>query len=225
MQGVTGRALYLVKHQPEMTGEMVASAEARVGLQSTNPGSWGVSMKMTPQGRAAFATVTGNNVGRQLAIVLDGVVASAPNIHERIPSGDASITGSFDVQAAKDLAIVLRAGALPAPVKIIEERSVGPSLGGDSIREGFTAGWIGTLLVIVFMTLYYQLSGVIAVVAVEHVMGLLIGLAIYLLLRRRFALPGWGATLAAWPSRPMRNFPKFQRMLPGNAAPGPVSSL
>jgi SecD/SecF fusion protein len=184
MQGVTGRALYLVKRQPEMTGEMVASAEARVGLQSTNPGSWGVSMKMTPQGRAAFATVTGNNVGRQLAIVLDGVVASAPNIHERIPSGDASITGSFDVQAAKDLAIVLRAGALPAPVKIIEERSVGPSLGGDSIREGFTAGWIGTLLVIVFMTLYYQLSGVIAVVAM--ILNLVYILA---------CLAGYGATL------------------------------
>src|SRR4029077_20306580 len=122
-------------------------------------------MKMTPKGRADFARVTGNNVGRQLAIVLDGVVSSAPNIRERIPSGDASITGSFDVASARDLAIVLRAGALPAPVRIIEERSVGPSLGSDSIKEGLTAGLIGTLLVVGFMAIYYQLSGLIAIAA------------------------------------------------------------
>jgi preprotein translocase subunit SecD len=184
MQGVTGRALYLVKREPEMTGGSVASAEARVGLQATNPGSWGVSMKMTPKGRADFASVTGNNVGRQLAVVLDSVVSSAPNIHERIPSGDASITGSFDVNSAKDLAIVLRAGSLPAPVKIIEERSVGPSLGADSIHEGFTAGWIGTVLVIVFMAAYYQLSGLIAIAALALNL-------VYILA----CLAGFGATL------------------------------
>jgi protein-export membrane protein SecD len=184
MQGVTGRALYLVKSKSEMTGGSIASAEARIGLQATNPSSWGVSMKMTPEGRAAFASVTGNNVGRQLAIVLDGVVSSAPNIHERIPSGDASITGSFDVATAKDLAIVLRAGALPAPVHVIEERSVGPSLGSDSIKEGFTAGWIGTALVIVFMAVYYQLSGVIALAA--------LGLNLVYIMA---CLAGFGATL------------------------------
>src|ERR1041385_8055737 len=162
---MTGRALYVLKRDSEMTGGSVASAEAAVGLDQTNPGGWGVSMKLTPKGRAEFARVTGNNVGRQLAIVLDGVVASAPNIRERIPSGDASITGNFDVNNARDLAIVLRAGALPAPVRIIEERSVGPSLGSDSIQEGFTAGWIGTLLVVVFMAVYYHLSGLIAIVA------------------------------------------------------------
>jgi preprotein translocase subunit SecD len=122
-------------------------------------------MKLTPKGQVDFARVTGNNVGRQLGIVLDGQVSSAPNIHERIPSGSASITGNFDVQSAKDLAIVLRAGALPAPVHIIEERSVGPSLGSDSIREGLTAGLIGTAMVVVFMALYYSLSGLIAIVA------------------------------------------------------------
>jgi SecD/SecF fusion protein len=165
MQGVTGRALYVVKRDPEMTGGSVASAVAQLGLDQTNPGAWGVSMKLTPKGRADFARVTGNNVGRQLAIVLDGQVSSAPNIRERIPNGNASITGSFDVQSSKDLAIVLRAGALPAPVKIIEERSVGPSLGSDSIKDGVTAGVIGTAMVVVFMALYYQLSGLIAIVA------------------------------------------------------------
>ena len=165
MQGITGRWLYVVKHEPEMTGGSIASAVAQVGLDQTNPGAWGVSMKLTPKGQVDFARVTGNNVGRQLAIVLDGQVSSAPNIHERIPSGSASITGNFDVQSAKDLAIVLRAGALPAPVHIIEERSVGPSLGSDSIREGLTAGLIGTAMVVIFMLVYYQLSGLIAIAA------------------------------------------------------------
>jgi len=164
-QGVTGKYLYVLKREAEMSGGSVAAAEARVGLDQTSPGAWGVSMKMTPKGRADFARVTGNNVGRQLAIVLDGVVSSAPNIRERIPSGDASITGSFDVASSKDLAIVLRAGALPAPVHIIEERSVGPSLGSDSIQEGLMAALVGTILVVVFMMVYYQLSGLIAIVA------------------------------------------------------------
>jgi len=162
-QGVSGRAIYVLKREPEMTGGTIANALAEPDQQS--PGSMAVGMKMTPRGRADFARITGNNVGRQLAIVLDGVVNSAPVIRERIPSGDAKISGSFDIAAARDLAIVLKAGALPAPVNIIEERSVGPSLGGDSIHEGLTAGLIGTILVVVFMVVYYQLSGVIAIVA------------------------------------------------------------
>ena len=164
--GMTGRAIYVLKRQPELTGGSVASAEAAVGLDNTNPGAWGVSMKMTPKGRADFARVTGNNVGRQLAIILDGVVQSAPFIRDRIPSGDASITGgSFDVNTAKDLAIVLRAGALPAPVHSLSEQTVGPSLGSDSIREGLTAGVIGTVMVVAFMAIYYQLSGMVAIAA------------------------------------------------------------
>src|SRR5262245_54455285 len=164
-QGVTGKSLYVVKRSPEMTGGSIATAEARIGLDQTNPGAWGVSMTMTPKGRADFARVTGNNVGRQLAIVLDGKINSAPSIRERIPSGDASITGSFSIDQSKDLAIVLRAGALPAPVRIVEERSVGPSLGADSIQQGLMAGLVGTILVVVFMLVYYQLSGGIAIVA------------------------------------------------------------
>jgi len=164
--GMTGRSLHVLKKQPEMTGGSVATAEAVVGLDQTNPGAWGVSMKMTPKGRAEFARVTGNNVGRQLAIILDGVVQSAPFIRDRIPSGDASITGgNFDVNTARDLAIVLRAGALPAPVHSLEERTVGPSLGSDSIHEGLTAGVIGTVMVVVFMAIYYQVSGLVAIAA------------------------------------------------------------
>ena len=165
MQGVSGQELYVLKREPEMKGGEIATADAQIGLKSTNPGAWGVSMKLTPVGRADFARITGNNVNRQLAIVLDGVVQSAPVINERIPSGDASITGNFSSESSKDLAIVLRAGALPAPVKIIEERSVGPSLGADSIQEGIRAGLIGTALVVLFMIIYYRLSGIIAIVA------------------------------------------------------------
>ena len=164
-RGVTGRALYLVRREPEMTGGSIATATAQIGLEQANPSAWGVSMTMTPKGRADFARITGNNVGRYLAIVLDSEISSAPSIRERIPNGNASITGSFNVDAAKDLAIVLRAGALPAPVRVVEERSVGPSLGADSIREGLTAGLIGTLLVVVFMAVYYRLSGLVAIAA------------------------------------------------------------
>jgi len=179
ISGITARRLYVMKRTPELAGGSVATAEAQVGLDQTNPGAWGVSMKMTPKGRADFARVTGNNVGRQLAIVLDGVVKSAPFIRDRIPSGDASITGgSFDLNTSKDLAIVLRAGALPAPVRILEERSVGPSLGSDSIQQGFRAGLLGTILVVVFMLVYYQLSGSIAILAlVLNVLYLIAGLA------------------------------------------------
>jgi protein-export membrane protein SecD len=165
MQGRSGRMLYVLKRVPEMTGGSVANAVAKIGLNQQNPGSWGVSMTLNPRGRSDFARVTGANTGRQLAIVLDGTVRSAPVIQERIPTGDASITGSFDVAEARDLAIVLRAGALPAPVSIIEERSVGPSLGQDSIKQGLTASWIATVLVVLFMVVYYRLSGAIAIAA------------------------------------------------------------
>ena len=117
-RGLTGSALYLVKREAEMTGGSIATATAQVGLDQANPGAWGVSMTMTPKGRADFARVTGNNVNRNLAIVLDGQVSSAPTIRERIPNGNASITGNFNVDTSKDLAIVLRAGALPAPVHV-----------------------------------------------------------------------------------------------------------
>ncbi len=184
-QGVSGRYLYVVKRDAEMKGGSIATANAQIGLEATNPGAWGVSMKMTPTGRIEFARITGANIGRNLAIVLDGVISSAPVIRDRIPSGDASITGgSFNVETARDLAIVLRAGALPAPVHVIEERSVGPSLGNDSIQEGLLAGLIGTLMVVVFMLFYYRLSGLVAIVAmVLNIFYLLAGLA------------GFGATL------------------------------
>jgi SecD/SecF fusion protein len=163
--GRSGRWIYVVKRVPEMTGGSISTAQMSNQLDQTTPGAWGVSMRMSGKGQAEFARVTAANVGRQLAVVLDDAVRSAPSIRERIPGGNASITGSFDAQSAKDLEIVLKAGALPAPVRPVEERSVGPSLGQDSIDAGFKAAWIGTLLVVAFMLIYYQGSGLIAIAA------------------------------------------------------------
>jgi preprotein translocase subunit SecD len=124
-----------------------------------------VLLNFTRRGAAIFSRVTGANVGRQLAIVLDGNVRSDPVIRQRIPRGEASITGSFTDKEAADLSIVLRAGALPAPLHVIEERTVGPSLGQDSVQKGLKAGIIGSILVILFMLIYYRFSGSIAVLA------------------------------------------------------------
>ena len=140
MQGRSGRVFYVLSKDPLMKGTEVASAQMRLDLDQERPGAPGVSFTLTGRGGALFADITGANVGRQLAIVLDNKVQSAPTIHERIPRGQASITGTFTEEDAQDLAIVLRAGALPAPVNIIEERTVGPSLGQDSIDKGLHAG-------------------------------------------------------------------------------------
>ena len=182
--GIDGRELYVLKRTPEMTGGSVANAEAQLGLDETNPGAWGVALTLTPTGRSEFARVTGANVGRQLAIVLDGVVASSPVIRGAIPHGQATISGSMTLETSKSLAIVLRAGALPAPVEIIEERSVGPSLGADSVRQGLMAALLGGGMVVAFMAVYYQLSGLVAIAA------LTLNLAYV-----AAALAGFGATL------------------------------
>jgi SecD/SecF fusion protein len=173
-QGRSARAFYVLSKDVLMKGSEVASAQMRLDLDQERPGAPGVSFTLTSRGGALFAEITGANVGRRLAIVLDNLVQSAPGIRERIPRGSGSITGSFTEEEAQNLAIVLRSGALPAPVKIIEERTVGPSLGQDSIQDGLTAGAIGAIMVMVFMMVYYRLSGVVAVVALAlNILGLL----------------------------------------------------
>ncbi len=174
VSGRTARALYVLGKDALMKGSEVASAQMRLDLDPQRPGAPGVSFNLTSRGGALFADLTGSNVGRRLAIVLDTKIQSAPNIQEKIPRGQGSITGSFTEEEAQNLAIVLRSGALPAPVNIVEERTVGPSLGQDSIRQGFRAGAVGALMVIFFMIFYYRLSGVVAVMALAlNIMGLL----------------------------------------------------
>src|SRR5262245_57897882 len=178
LQGRSGRALYVLDKEPQMRGTEVASAQMRLDLDQERPGSPGVSFNLTSKGGAVFADITSRNVQRRLAIVLDNRVQSAPNIRERIPGGHGSITGSFTEEEAQNLSIVLRSGALPAPVNIVEERSVGASLGQDSIDKGVRAAAVGTLLVVVFMLIYYRLSGAVAVAALLlNIIGLLAAMA------------------------------------------------
>ncbi len=176
---------YLVKKQTLLTGDHLVDARVMVDSRTNEPY---VAIKFDKIGTKIFAQITTNNVGKRLAIILDNTVYSAPVIREPITGGEASITGSFTFEEAHDLAIVLRAGALPAPVKVLENRTVGPSLGMDSIKKGIRAAVVGLLVVLVFMAGYYRLSGVIADVALILNMILILGaLAAF---RATLTLPG-----------------------------------
>ncbi|MFH1552551.1 MAG: protein translocase subunit SecD [Candidatus Omnitrophota bacterium] len=150
----------LIDNEVVLTGDMLIDATTEFSEQAF--GQPYVSLELNSKGAEIFSDVTGRNTGRRLAIVLDGEVYTAPVIRERIPSGRAQITGNFSVQEAKDIALILRAGALPAPVEIIEERSVGPALGKDSVEKGIRAIIIGGLCILIFMAAYYLFAGVIA---------------------------------------------------------------
>ncbi len=168
-----------------MTGEMVKNAQVRIGGTFNEPY---VSLDLTGRGGKVFANITEKSVGQRLAIVLDQVVRSAPVIREKILGGSAQISGSFSHEEATDLAIVLRVGALPAPVDIIQNLTVGASLGQDSINKGLFSGLLGTLLVVVFMMIYYRLSGIIANISlVLNILLLFVGLA---MLGATLTLPG-----------------------------------
>ncbi len=147
-----------VERDAMLTGEDVA--DARPAFDQMNQAY--VTLTFNNAGGKIFERVTSENVGKRMAIVLDGKVYSAPVIRERIAGGRASISGNFTTAEAQDLAIVLRAGSLPAPVSVLEERSVGPSLGQESIDSGIRAAIVGAALVIAFMAFYYGMSGVIA---------------------------------------------------------------
>jgi len=153
---------YLLKRRTLITGEYITDARVQIDSQYGEPY---VSLSFDNRGARLFERITGENIDKRLAIVLDGNVNSAPVIRDRIPGGKAQITGSFTMDEAKDLAIVLRAGALPAPVKILEERTVGPSLGKDSIDQGFNSMLVGGIIVLIMVALYYRLSGLIACMA------------------------------------------------------------
>lgn len=148
----------LLETEGTLTGDILADA----GVDAGELGLPEVSFQMTREGARAFGRLTGANINRRLAIVLDGKVQSAPVIQSRITDAG-RITGRFTREEAHDLKIVLRAGALPAPIRIEEERTVGPTLGQDSIRSGLTATIVGGLLIVAFMVGYYRLAGIIAV--------------------------------------------------------------
>jgi len=157
--GVETKLVYLMKKQSLMTGEFLTEARVNIDQRFNEPY---VSLSFDTTGAKLFEQITANNVKKRLAIILDDNVYSAPVIREKIAGGNAQISGSFTMQEAKDLAIVLRSGSLPAPLNMLQNVTVGPSLGTDSINAGVRAGIIGSILVIVFMIAYYRMAGVIA---------------------------------------------------------------
>jgi len=155
------RIPYLVKKRVMLTGDVLSDARVSIG-QFNDPY---VSITFDAKGGREFERITGENVKKRMAVVLDNTIYSAPVIQERISGGRAQITGTFSTQEANDLAIVLRAGALPAPLKIVQDLTVGPSLGRDSIEKGIKATLVAGATVMIFMIVYYRLSGLIADVA------------------------------------------------------------
>jgi protein-export membrane protein SecD len=181
-----GSMNYYVLDEALLTG--AALTNAKVGFDGEF-GKMMVSIEFNRDGEKMFEYITERNIGRNLAIVLDGIVQSAPLIQTRISRGErASIEGSFNSEEAKVLATVLRAGALPTPVRLIEERTVGPSLGDDSIKKGFMSSFIGVVLVFLFMLIYYRFSGLIADVALA--LNLIILMAVMAYLKFTLTLPG-----------------------------------
>ncbi len=185
--------LYYVKSEPELTGSGLTDAQVDISQGYNNPGTAGqpiISFELNRTGARKFARVTGANIGKRLAIVMDDKVFMAPSIRSKIPDGRGIIEGSDSVEEANDIAIVLRAGALPTTVVIEEERTVGPSLGRDSIRKGTISAIIGLILVIIFMAIYYGMCGLIADVALLlNILLIFGGLAF-------FGKMGMGATLS-----------------------------
>src|SRR3984893_3847814 len=185
MSSTSPKTPYVIKKQVLVSGGDLTDARPGFAQRSGEPI---VSFRFNTSGSRKFAQATSENVGQPFAIVLDNEVISAPVIREPITGGSGQISGSFTVQAANDLAIRLRAGALPAPLTIIEERTVGPGLGQDSIEKGELAAYVGSIMVIVFMLLTYRLFGVFANIAVAINVAMIFG--VLSLLNATLTLPG-----------------------------------
>ena len=185
---VKAKRLYLLKKRAEMGGEEIVDAQPRRVSDGMNAGEVSVSLKFGGIGPKKFSAVTAANVKKQMAIVLDNQVISAPRINERIPNGEAQITGLEDMAEANRLAVVLRAGALKAPMRIIESRNVGATLGEENIVQGFGSGAIGLLLCLVFMVAYYRLGGFIA--SLGMIINTLVTAAVMSVFSATLTLPG-----------------------------------
>lgn len=205
--GVVTKRPMLMKKETLLTGDLLTEARVAIDQRMNEPY---VSLVFSSAGAKIFEDITGKNVKKRLAIILDSNVYSAPVIQEKIGGGNAQITGSFTMDEAKDLAIVLRAGSLPAPVKILQNLTVGPSLGRDSIEAGKLAGIIATLLVVVFMIFYYRLSGIIADFALVLNIVLLIGAMAAL--NATLTLPGIAGIILAIGMAVDSNVLMFERM-------------
>jgi len=206
------RRLYLLKAEAEITGAYITDSKVTVGggndpKVANKPV---VLLSFNRQGSARFAQITGRNVGKRLAIILDGTVYSAPVIRERIAGGNAQITGMESMDEARELSVVLKAGALPAPVNIVEERSVGPTLGGDSIRGGMIALIVGFLVVVLFMAIYYRVGGLIADLAL--LLNLWLIVAVLALFHATLTFPGMAGLILTVGMAVDANVLIFERM-------------
>ena len=181
---------YILKRDPELTGGVVINARSNIDPTSNSPV---VYMEMNSDGAADWARITGANINKQIAIVLDNVVYSAPVVRSKITGGNSQIEGMANIQEAKLLEIVLKAGALPAPLKIIEERTVGPSLGEDSIQKGLYSSLIALFLVALFMIVYYHFAGAVADLAL--VFNILFVLGVMASFHATLTLPGIAALI------------------------------
>jgi len=208
----------LIKKKVLLTGDAVKNASVRIGDYNESY----VSVDFNRRGAAEFGRITGENVKKRLAIILDGVVRSAPVIQERIGGGKAQITGSFSSEEAHDLAIVLRAGALPASVKIVQNITVGPTLGADSIHKGLISGVLGTLLVVAFMLFYYRFSGVVANYAL--VLNVIMLLGCLSLLNATLTLPGIAGIILSVGMAVDSNVLIYERMREEFAAGKPIKA-
>ncbi|HEB74968.1 MAG TPA: protein translocase subunit SecD [Nitrospirae bacterium] len=198
---------FLLKKEVLLSGDLLAEARVAIDQRFNEPY---VSLTFNSTGAKIFEEITGKYVKKRLAIILDGNVYSAPVIQERIAGGNAQITGAFSLDDAKDLAIVLKAGALPAPVKLIQNVTVGPSLGRDSIEAGKKAGVIAVLLVVAFMALYYKVSGLIADLAM--VLNVVLLLGAMAALNATLTLPGMAGIVLAIGMAVDSNVLMFERM-------------
>ncbi|MFA4918258.1 MAG: protein translocase subunit SecD [Thermodesulfovibrionales bacterium] len=205
--GVVRKIPIMVKKQAALTGDLLSDAKVNIDSRFSEPY---VSISFNDAGAKTFEDVTAANVKKRMAIILDNTVYSAPVIQERIAGGNAQITGSFTMEEAKDLSIVLRAGALPAPMKMLQNVTVGPSLGRDSIEAGKMAGMIGTIAVVIFMIIYYRLSGVIADFALFLNIVLLLGAMASL--NATLTMPGIAGIILAIGMAVDSNVLMFERM-------------
>ena len=186
--------MYYLEHDADLTGGVIEEANATIGGQGSSAvGQPIVLLDMNSEGAQTWSRITGANIGRRIAIVLDKKVHMAPSIRTKITDGGTLIEGFANMDEAKDIAIVLRAGALPAPVKIIEERIVGPSLGADSVKAGTYSVLLGLALILVFLLVYYKLSGIIADFAL--IWNILLVLAVLASLGATLTLPGIAALI------------------------------
>jgi preprotein translocase subunit SecD len=205
--GAVRKLPILLKKQAALTGDLLSEAKVSIDSRFNEPY---VSLSFNAAGAKLFEEVTGANVKKRLAIILDNAVYSAPVIQEKISGGNAQITGSFTDTEAKDLAIVLRAGALPAPMKMLQNVTVGPSLGRDSIEAGKMAGIIGTIAVVIFMIFYYRLSGIIADFAL--LLNIILLLGAMASLNATLTLPGIAGIILAIGMAVDSNVLMFERM-------------